>query len=1189
MNSQNQKEIEKLVEAIQIIHNPQTIQQTREKAEEFCFQFKNNIENLPLINELSIDTEAPIQVRHFAFHCMEHLIRNFWNQSEELQSDLKNRILNIFINLDNFEEKQIIKQKVIVLVIEIVKREWPQKWPDLIKELVDLGSRDFVKQELCLMFIRSLSDEVFVYVEIKDLSSTRRKKLKKSLVDEVDTLLKFTMNSLDLHYQNYLECVSGDINNKNDGNDSLANNLQISSKIIVESLITLASLFEWIPHNLIFENNLLLALQTLLVEKEFRRLAASVLLVFISKKPQNNKVDQNQIISLITHFINFATDIFQQNDIEDDYIFHKKITQFLSLFGQNYSFIFLEKSQNQFFENFIDLLLQISSHPSLMINSFIISFWLHLIKKWNPIISKIFDKNIPQILNEIFSKLMIMSSNNENESTIFSIMDFQIESQFKEFCHTFRFYILELCRSFGRILPISSTNFIFSEVEKFPSFLNEKEISDENLLKLQSISYVSRGILTGIKKRKEIDSKTYEIIGSILRILLELEIQNENVLVHVFNMMDYSLIYLQKNSQDSSLLLKRYLSYLTIESIQGTNKFPLRRAIYSSIYHISQINGKDLINSLPSLIENVSEIIQKGFMTEIEKSNLLQFLILISNNSSNFEEQESFITSIIESELQEFEDENLTFILNDTKSFLQFIGADCDKIPNEEERKQYFQNRNKIFSILRLFLSIFRSVHLSSDPKISQFVFNNTTFEKRKPTTRIAMRILPNISNLIKQFHLLSDPHVKQMHLLPQYHDIVDPINENENENEDEIEIENEIENFLFDNKSIPEKLEINQKFQFITKALQKWISLTRNMIYNFVHVCFEDNDEIFLLENLQDLFSNFLVNIENLNEENLNQVIKNILKPLAINCPECLIEKCVFPIIPEALNIISKKITLDWLTVSQIRDNQLTGEAKDEIGFESKVIILTRSFSHLLKSLIRTNLNLKNNQNQNSQDEKIDSNLDSVSQENLNILKLILVDSRIIDSFLSSLVIFYDIPEPNSLRRAISISSLVVKSISIYQINSLYNFVFETLISVIFNSFQLRFDGNLFRSLNSLLFEIIFNFTEQNSQFEIFQQIKKLSNLTTENINELENLLKQSSSEKIAKKVLFEFLETFVGLNLTANQQNPRILDLPEHSFLHEKTKELIAKRKKEEKRKEQEELFLHSLDYAKTLFQGF
>jgi hypothetical protein len=93
-------------------------------------------------------------VRHFALHAMECAIRLRWNAIAPASvARLKQAVLALVESgtRDILGEARFVKEKLVTVVVEIAKRDWPQRWDGFVPSLVAVGSRGPREAELAVM------------------------------------------------------------------------------------------------------------------------------------------------------------------------------------------------------------------------------------------------------------------------------------------------------------------------------------------------------------------------------------------------------------------------------------------------------------------------------------------------------------------------------------------------------------------------------------------------------------------------------------------------------------------------------------------------------------------------------------------------------------------------------------------------------------------------------------------------------------------------------------------------------------------------------------------------------------------------------------------------------------------------------------------------------------------------------
>lgn len=99
------------------------------------------------------------------------------------------------------DEQQYIKEKGAALVVEIAKRDWPQKWKTLVPNLFEIARAGEKQIELVLLVLKNLVLEVKEYND--DLPTSRRKDLSNALLHEAEGIFNFFYQVLEMSYGKY--------------------------------------------------------------------------------------------------------------------------------------------------------------------------------------------------------------------------------------------------------------------------------------------------------------------------------------------------------------------------------------------------------------------------------------------------------------------------------------------------------------------------------------------------------------------------------------------------------------------------------------------------------------------------------------------------------------------------------------------------------------------------------------------------------------------------------------------------------------------------------------------------------------------------------------------------------------------------------------------------------------------------
>ncbi|EFA77728.1 hypothetical protein PPL_12340 [Heterostelium album PN500] len=150
--------VNQVTQALEALHNPHSNVQIFNQSQEFLEEVKRrpNAYSYALV----ILTHPNEIVRHFGLHIIENLVKNQWvNASENDKQSVKNEILG-FISKVQVNEQKFIKEKMVTVIVEIVKRDWPQRWANLLDSLVQISSLGETQAEVVLLTMGQLPHEI---------------------------------------------------------------------------------------------------------------------------------------------------------------------------------------------------------------------------------------------------------------------------------------------------------------------------------------------------------------------------------------------------------------------------------------------------------------------------------------------------------------------------------------------------------------------------------------------------------------------------------------------------------------------------------------------------------------------------------------------------------------------------------------------------------------------------------------------------------------------------------------------------------------------------------------------------------------------------------------------------------------------------------------------------------------------
>lgn len=146
------------------------------------------------------------QSKFIGLQILEENVKSKWALfSEEMKAGLRQYVFTTVIERAA-QPSDIILQKFNAILIEVAKRDWPQKWPTFITDLITVSqSTSMVVSQNTLVVLKNMNEQVFTAED--DVTTTRKRLLRATLQQEYFTIFRFI--SLILEYSEKQELEEG--------------------------------------------------------------------------------------------------------------------------------------------------------------------------------------------------------------------------------------------------------------------------------------------------------------------------------------------------------------------------------------------------------------------------------------------------------------------------------------------------------------------------------------------------------------------------------------------------------------------------------------------------------------------------------------------------------------------------------------------------------------------------------------------------------------------------------------------------------------------------------------------------------------------------------------------------------------------------------------------------------------------
>uniref|UniRef100_A0A5K3EH25 Xpo1 domain-containing protein n=3 Tax=Mesocestoides corti TaxID=53468 RepID=A0A5K3EH25_MESCO len=276
-----------VVDSLKKIFSLQTLNAERVSCYKFTENYKESLFKLDDLKFLcSSDQEPPIVL--YGLSCLEHRVKRKWAILSAAERQEVRQYLCYFVtDLENMScrntEGNAVCLYITQIMVHLIKCEWPQEWPSMIPELINLGKAGSLQSLIVFDIFRRLSEDLLFF---QDVPINRRRELCVALSDNVSQIIHFALDFIFLTVDSRASLVTGfDV----DVTRSLKSGLLLLSALLEWCNIT--SFFEWkAPKEAPTTSETVPSIQLLLyvvLYPKLRTEAAEVLSVILAKK-QNN-------------------------------------------------------------------------------------------------------------------------------------------------------------------------------------------------------------------------------------------------------------------------------------------------------------------------------------------------------------------------------------------------------------------------------------------------------------------------------------------------------------------------------------------------------------------------------------------------------------------------------------------------------------------------------------------------------------------------------------------------------------------------------------------------------------------------------------------------------------------------------------------------------------------------------------
>lgn len=940
--------VQQLAHAVDLTMNPSMPQEKRHEAYRLCDSFKNEF---PLCVQCQCalyftSDNAPYTdiVRHFGLQLMEHCIKFRWYQM--LQEDkllIKNTIMSLVNSASPALQINYLKDALARVVVEMIKREWPQHWPGMLNELEYATTLGCCQTETVMLIFLRLIEDVILLQTIDN--AARRRDINKELQLNMFKIFPFFINVIDTHCRQYLEFL-----NRNEQNNATS-----FIKAIQLALTNVGELFEFIQFSHVNYKDcyIITVLCSLLDDFNFRQPAVDCLCILLSRKCKNE--ERECVIKIFEQPLQQLSMVvlkaIGQDANDENNTFLKTLSKVVSMLSSVLCAFWKDEKFHNFNTEesekvllyYVELLQVCLGHDSLNMVSNINQAWCTLFKHKEISNNILLRQNyIPKWFMLTSKKLIKVDYKNLDS---FTLLDFTDEESYNNaFYHT-RVEIIETIRCASAIENTNmfsvTENLLKTCIEKTLTRIKVIPICESDSLEFQeweAIVIILDAVVCKLTLTPDSDIVRRGL--KLIELCLKLDTRDPFILSFLLSSVSALFMFLTATSWPSEYLhatLNKMYEYLILDCHPDEQLFvPIKELRFHSASLFIKLSVKypslllPVFDKLCTLSDELRlKICETGDHLNV-CLRLQEALLVLNTYVPDFDKQVQLITHILEP-CQLMWQKVQSIVSRGPEELIAYLGL--DRLPVSIESDPCLSNRNHLSHCVSVLTSVMnRSITNSNLSKVT-FV---------SPVTEPVLLLLPNVFLLIKHLNALCSDNVKKL-MHPSFISVLQ-IFPHERE-------------ALLGKNTVSEK---NDPFQmFRPKPKPDTVHKIKNSILviydNCLHIlgksCQLLGDRFYALENFAPSFlATIMSDVESLPHVRIRTIMKNFIKPFLINCSSKYYDTVLIPTLNAFLSHMLLRLNITWQDLPE-REEYDSKEGDSEELLEDMIIrLLTREYLDLIR-----------------------------------------------------------------------------------------------------------------------------------------------------------------------------------------------------------------------------------------------
>ncbi|XP_073527717.1 exportin-5 [Phyllobates terribilis] len=917
---------EQLVQAVTVIMEPSSAQEHRLEALRFCEGFKDTCPVcVPCGLQLAEKSQPPL-IRHFGLQVLEHVVKFRWNDMERGEKlMLKDSVMGLIAGgiRPILEEEGHIKDVLARIVVEMVKREWPQHWPNMLTELEGLIQNGEVQTELVMFILLRLAEDV---VTFQSLPPQRRRDIQTTMTQNMEQLFTFMLSILGDGVHQFRQLKS-DLARKDE--------CQGLCRVALAALNTLAGYIDWvsISHITAEDCKLLQMLCMLLEDEELQVEAAECLLIAVSRKGKLE--DRVPLLVLFAdnsmHCIMSAAQKAHSGGLQEKrYVFLKRLCQVLCALGSQLCVLIVSPDISvkipETFGKYLSSLREFTVHPSQFLRSSTLMTWGSLFR--NEVLSKdaALMAVVPEFLRISMDNVVKVGfpSKNDSPSCEYARLDCDSDEDFNSFFTSFKAALGDVVRAACRLDPASG----FRMAEEWLQFqlsavvdpgLNCSKAGDglcslrsPSFIQWDSMTYFCECVISQILRSMPKKELPVSRGADLLQLVVSYEVRDPLILSCVLTSLSVLLPFIRYVNGLMPAVLNKLFSAVTFDlgskEPRSRSVKNVRRHACSSIIKICRDSPDLVLPHLDLVYAQAMQLLQDERLSQMERYAMLEAQVFISNQFKDYEKQRCFLAQMLAPALTAWMSEEMQRAISGPDELISYMGADILKGEKEDNGEGPWKvNRSQLSFCLFALEAVLRRARWPSNPeqaKAGGYVVGYSSKGApicHNPCSKEVLKLLDRLLSLVSALNNLYLP------------EIIQKMGDFYVKCLDMLDVEKKcilgMVQPLLDVYDSPVYKTAQERMQgFLCSLHDCWCQILGNLGPSLL-------EDFYSVPGLaMRLGNSAFCNLNNLPDFRLRPMLRLFVKPLILSCPPDKYESLLCPILGPLLSFLHQRLSQKWL-----------------------------------------------------------------------------------------------------------------------------------------------------------------------------------------------------------------------------------------------------------------------------------